>query len=195
MDPPAAYVRRRRACPHICHTQATPRSPATPPGRCCLSQPTMRTRLTESGGNRGTQCQRSWPGDSQGTSRLLAIGCRPVTRWLQVTNQKNAPSRDTHQVGVIDTTPGRCHHRSAMPSYSTPEDEFRALMSGDHPRLRRNRRLLARVPSDPRCKTCNAPFGFPGSVVSRAIGRPRFSESALLPDVLQLAHHGGDPRR
>jgi adenylate cyclase len=64
-----------------------------------------------------------------------------------------------------------------MPSYSTPEDEFRALMSGDHPRLRRNRRLLARLPSDPRCKTCNAPFGFPGSIVSRAIGRPRFPKS------------------
>ena len=64
-----------------------------------------------------------------------------------------------------------------MPSYSSPEDEFRALMSGDHPRLRRNRRLLARLPSDPRCKTCNAPFGFPGSIVSRAIGRPRFPKS------------------
>ena len=64
-----------------------------------------------------------------------------------------------------------------MPSYSTPEDEFRALMSGDHPRLRRNRRLLARLPSDPRCKTCNAPFGLPGSLVSRVIGRPRFPKN------------------
>src|SRR5919108_4172888 len=61
--------------------------------------------------------------------------------------------------------------------YQTPEDEFRALMSGDHPRVRRNRALLARLPSEPRCKTCNAPFGFPGSVVSRAMGRPRFPKN------------------
>jgi adenylate cyclase len=61
--------------------------------------------------------------------------------------------------------------------YQTPEDEFRALMTGDHPRLRRNRAFLARLPSDPRCKTCNAPFGFPGSLVSRALGRPRFPKN------------------
>lgn len=64
-----------------------------------------------------------------------------------------------------------------MEHYESPEDEFRALMSGDHPRLRRNRALLARLPSDPRCKTCNAPFGFPGSLVSRAMGRPRFPKN------------------
>lgn len=64
-----------------------------------------------------------------------------------------------------------------MPIYSTPEDEFRAFMSGDHPGLRRHRQLLARLPSGPRCKTCNAPFGFPGSLVSRAMGRPRFPKN------------------
>jgi adenylate cyclase len=61
--------------------------------------------------------------------------------------------------------------------YQTPEDEFRALMGGDHPRLRRSRALLARLPSGPRCKTCNAPFGFPGSLVSRAMGRQRFPKN------------------
>jgi adenylate cyclase len=61
-----------------------------------------------------------------------------------------------------------------MPEYQTPEDEFRALMSGDHPGLRRRRALLARLPSDPRCKTCNAPFGLPGALVARAMGRSRF---------------------
>jgi adenylate cyclase len=64
-----------------------------------------------------------------------------------------------------------------MDQYKTPEDEFRALMSGDHPRLRRNRALLARLPSDPRCKTCNAPFGLPGSIVARAFGRRPFPKN------------------
>lgn len=64
-----------------------------------------------------------------------------------------------------------------MQDYQTPEDEFRALMSGDHPRLRRNRALLARIPSDPRCKTCNAPFGLPGALVSRTMGRSRFPKN------------------
>lgn len=64
-----------------------------------------------------------------------------------------------------------------MDKYQTPEDEFRALMSGNHPRLRRLRSLLARMPSEPRCKTCNAPFGLPGSLVSRAMGRQRFPKN------------------
>lgn len=64
-----------------------------------------------------------------------------------------------------------------MERYETAEDEFRALMSGDHPRLRRSRAFLARLPSEPRCKTCNAPFGMPGSLVSRAMGRPRFPKN------------------
>jgi adenylate cyclase len=64
-----------------------------------------------------------------------------------------------------------------MPQYQTPEDEFRALMSGDHPGLRRRRALLARLPSDPRCKTCNAPFGLPGALVARAMGRSRFPKN------------------
>lgn len=61
--------------------------------------------------------------------------------------------------------------------FPTNEDEFRAFLSGDHPSLRRDRALLRWLPSDPRCKTCNAPFGMPGVVVSRAIGRPRWGKS------------------
>jgi adenylate cyclase len=61
--------------------------------------------------------------------------------------------------------------------YRTPEDEFRAMMNGDHPGVRRQRGLLARIPSGPRCKTCNAPFGAPGALLSRAIGRPQFAKN------------------
>src|SRR5918995_117905 len=84
----------------------------------------------------------------------------------------HSPARDERAGEVYDPPTGR-----PMEHYQTPEDEFRALMSGDHPRLRRNRALLARLPTDPRCKTCNAPFGFPGSLVSRAMGRPRFPKN------------------
>jgi adenylate cyclase len=61
--------------------------------------------------------------------------------------------------------------------YQSPEDEFRALMSGDHPALRRRRALMARIPSDPRCKTCNTPFGRPGGLMSRMLGRPPFPKN------------------
>jgi adenylate cyclase len=65
----------------------------------------------------------------------------------------------------------------SMERYPTPEDEFRALMNGDHPKVRRQRALLARIPSNPRCKTCNAPFGAPGGLLSRAMGRPPFPKN------------------
>jgi adenylate cyclase len=64
-----------------------------------------------------------------------------------------------------------------MTGFQSAEDEFRALMSGDHPRVRRNRALLARIPSNPRCKTCNTPFGLPGVIYSRLSGRPPFSKN------------------
>lgn len=63
------------------------------------------------------------------------------------------------------------------PQFPSPEDEFRALMNGDHPSVRRRRALNARLPSDPRCKTCNTPFGMPGSLLSRAVGRPPFPKN------------------
>lgn len=61
--------------------------------------------------------------------------------------------------------------------YPTGEDEFRAYLSGDHPSIRRDRALLRWLPTDPRCKTCNAPFGMPGALVARVIGRPRWSKN------------------
>lgn len=62
-------------------------------------------------------------------------------------------------------------------SYSTSEDEFRAFLSGDHPSLRRDRARLRWLPTDPRCKTCNAPFGMPGVLIARAMGRPRWPKN------------------
>ena len=53
-------------------------------------------------------------------------------------------------------------------------------MAGESTDALRQRRFFRRLPSDPRCKSCNAPFRLPGSLVARAMGRspwgknPRF---------------------
>jgi adenylate cyclase len=53
----------------------------------------------------------------------------------------------------------------------TPPDEvWRLLLSGEMPSLDRSRRILGSIPSTPRCKLCNAPFGSPGSALMRAVG-------------------------
>jgi adenylate cyclase len=65
-------------------------------------------------------------------------------------------------------------------SYGSPESEWRAFLSGDHPIIRRDRRLRGLMPSEPRCKNCHAPFGPPGGWLMRLRGRgpwaknPRF---------------------
>jgi adenylate cyclase len=42
--------------------------------------------------------------------------------------------------------------------YTTPEEEWRALLTGDHEGVMRLRGNFRRLPSSPRCKLCNAPF-------------------------------------
>jgi adenylate cyclase len=58
-----------------------------------------------------------------------------------------------------------------MEGKRAPEEIFRAVMAGESPDAVRQRRLFRRIPSDPRCKQCNTPFGLPGLLYSRAIGR------------------------
>ena len=60
---------------------------------------------------------------------------------------------------------------------STPRDRFRARMAGEETEPLRMRRIFKRLPADPRCKACNAPFGLPGSVITRAMGRPRWPKN------------------
>jgi adenylate cyclase len=63
---------------------------------------------------------------------------------------------------------------SATPS---PQEIFQATMAGGEIDQLRLRRLFRRIPTSPRCKSCNAPFGLPGSIVSRAMGRTRWSKN------------------
>ena len=44
----------------------------------------------------------------------------------------------------------------------------RFLVEGDHPGHIRQRRVFRWLPTDPRCKFCNAPFAGPGSLVCKA---------------------------
>jgi adenylate cyclase len=50
-------------------------------------------------------------------------------------------------------------------------------MEGGESDQLRLRRFLHWIPADPRCKSCNAPFGAPGSLVSRAMGRRRWEKN------------------
>jgi adenylate cyclase len=53
---------------------------------------------------------------------------------------------------------------------SPNEEMWRAMLTGDIPGLRRLRRVMGWIPSEPRCKLCDAPFGRPGSFVLRFLG-------------------------
>jgi adenylate cyclase len=49
--------------------------------------------------------------------------------------------------------------------YSTPEEEWRALLTGDHAGMLQLKRVFRSIPSPPRCKLCHAPFHGIGGVV------------------------------
>ncbi|MBI4506444.1 MAG: adenylate/guanylate cyclase domain-containing protein [Chloroflexi bacterium] len=58
-----------------------------------------------------------------------------------------------------------------MAEQPTAEEQWRALLTGQHPALRRGRRVNKLLPSNPRCRFCNAPFSGFGGVVMRAFQR------------------------
>ena len=59
----------------------------------------------------------------------------------------------------------------------TPQELFRQTMSGGETDRLRQRRFFRHLPADPRCKACNAPFGLPGSLLSRAMRRQPWSKN------------------
>jgi adenylate cyclase len=50
------------------------------------------------------------------------------------------------------------------------EELWRDMLTGEMPGLHRLRRVMGWIPSEPRCKLCDAPFGRPGSFVMRFLG-------------------------
>jgi len=57
-----------------------------------------------------------------------------------------------------------------MAKFDTPEEEWRAYLTGSHPVCDRGRRTFGRLPSGPRCKLCSVPFGAPGALLMRRFG-------------------------
>ena len=51
--------------------------------------------------------------------------------------------------------------------YATPDEEWRDILTGEHKHVQSMRRAFRRVPTDPRCKLCHAPFGGVGGLVLR----------------------------
>ena len=47
-------------------------------------------------------------------------------------------------------------------------ETWHAMLSGEMPGLIRSRRFFAHIPSTPRCKLCNSPFGKPGGLLMSA---------------------------
>ncbi len=57
------------------------------------------------------------------------------------------------------------------------EEEWRQVLLGEHPGLYRRRNLYKLIPSSPRCKLCNAPFGSIGGFLMRFVGRHPYSKN------------------
>jgi adenylate cyclase len=53
----------------------------------------------------------------------------------------------------------------------TIEEQWRTWLTRHGSPMRLERGMLRRLPSDPRCKICNAPFGGPGGLAFRLLGR------------------------
>jgi adenylate cyclase len=58
-----------------------------------------------------------------------------------------------------------------------PEEVWRTLLTEPNP-FNRGRRILARLPSAPRCKFCTRPFGGPGGAIMRALGLGPWTKNA-----------------
>lgn len=61
---------------------------------------------------------------------------------------------------------------SRLSTVPATEDEWRGMLTGEHPNVHQLRRLFRRLPSAPRCKLCHAPFGGVGGFVLRPMFGP-----------------------
>jgi adenylate cyclase len=77
-----------------------------------------------------------------------------------------------------------------------PRQEFdwKAILDGTDQRYRRYRSILRRIPSEPRCRMCAAPFEGLGAPFMRAMGRTRWLKNPNYCSICQTwldRHHGG----
>lgn len=64
-----------------------------------------------------------------------------------------------------------------MSTEPSVEEMWRALLTGENPYMHRGRHLYGMLPSNPRCKVCNAPFSGIGAQIMRFTGKRRSSKN------------------
>ena len=69
---------------------------------------------------------------------------------------------------------------------------WRNFLEGTDPALARLQRIFRRIPSAPRCKMCNAPFGRPGSLLLGPVGLRRWPAN---PSMCRICARGLDKLR
>ena len=69
------------------------------------------------------------------------------------------------------------------------EEAWRRILTGELASLNRMRRILGKIPSEPCCKLCAAPFGRPGSALLRFVG---FGPSRLNRRLCRMCFHSVD---
>jgi adenylate cyclase len=78
----------------------------------------------------------------------------------------------------------------------SPDDIWRGILLGTDPRYRDSRAMFVRLPGNPRCDMCSAPFKGPGAIVARRMGRkpwaknPRYCSACF--DMMEHAHGGAE---
>jgi adenylate cyclase len=76
-----------------------------------------------------------------------------------------------------------------MAPKQSPEETWRAALTGEMAGLKRTQRIFKRIPSEPRCKLCYAPFGRPGNLLVRLLGgKPAVFNRRLCSLCIKSAH-------
>lgn len=73
--------------------------------------------------------------------------------------------------GTLQDHRSGVRHTNSRLSGDQVAQYWKTVLSGDHPGLRRGRRIYRLLPSDPRCKLCQVPFAGPGALVGKLAGK------------------------
>ncbi|MDP3727698.1 MAG: adenylate/guanylate cyclase domain-containing protein [bacterium] len=73
------------------------------------------------------------------------------------------------------------------PTPDAASETWRAILMGEYAPLRRGRRFFKLLPSHPRCRFCNAPFGAPGRLISSLLGKRPSRKNPNFCDICSLA--------
>jgi adenylate cyclase len=99
---------------------------------------------------------------------------------------------------MAEGDPSPAASRAAGADSTSPENEalWRGILLGTDSRYRDGRAIFVRLPGNPRCYMCSAPFKGPGAVVARRMGRkpwpknPHYCSACF--DMIENAHGGAE---